>query len=216
MNGFNLSITFFLLSFNLYAQGITSQPEEKQDDFVAEENIPEQNIPEQNIPEQNIPEQNIIVDTDKFMNNQKLDSLINKLVPETEAQSGFWKIPISGLTATVVTDEKANRMRIMVPIIQSSGISDLTLFRMMQANFDSALDARYAIANDILWSTFIHPLSTLQDEEFISGLAQTITAAINYGGNYSSGGALFKGGDSQSIIENELLEDLLRRGKGSI
>ncbi len=31
----------------------------------------------------------------------------------------------------------------------------------MQANFDTALDARYAIAKGALWSTFIHPLSDL-------------------------------------------------------
>jgi len=39
----------------------------------------------------------------------------------------------------------------------------------MQANFDSALDARYAIAKGKLWSAFIHPLSELNEEQFFSG-----------------------------------------------
>jgi len=110
--------------------------------------------------------------------------------------------------ATVVVDPNANRMRILVPIASVEGLGEAELLRLMQANFDSALDARYAVANGRLWSTFIHPLEELQAEQLISGLAQTVTLAQTYGDTYSSGALVFGGGDTRG-----LLEDLLERGQ---
>ena len=52
----------------------------------------------------------------------------------------------------VITDENADRMRIIVPVTAAEVVSEDLLVRVMQANFDSALDARYAIAKDTLWS----------------------------------------------------------------
>ncbi len=82
----------------------------------------------------------------------------------------------------------------------------------MQANFDSALDARYCIAKDILWAVFIHPLSELSDEEFISGLAQTINLAATYGSTFSSGALVFQGGDSQGL-KDKYYRDIMEKAK---
>jgi hypothetical protein len=79
---------------------------------------------------------------------------------------------------------------------------------LLQANFDSALDARYAIAQDTLWGTFIHPLSELSDEEFLVGLAQTVNVVTSYGTSYSSGMFIFGGGDSSDIERQRLIEEL--------
>ena len=83
---------------------------------------------------------------------------------------------------------------------------------MMQANFDSALDARYAIAQGLLWATYIHPLAPLQKNQLISGVGQVVNLALTYGTAYSSGGLSFNGGDSNGITR-ELLEELLDRGQ---
>ena len=79
----------------------------------------------------------------------------------------------------------------------------------MQANFDAALDARYAIARGQLWAVFIHPLSPLKRDQLISGIGQTVNIALTYGSTYSGGATSFGGGDSGSL----LLEDLLKRGQ---
>ena len=47
----------------------------------------------------------------------------------------------------------------------------------MVANFDTAMDARYAIAQGGLWSTVLHPFAALTDDEFLSGFTQAITVA---------------------------------------
>lgn len=56
-------------------------------------------------------------------------------------------------------------MRIIMPIGDADEIDKESLLRMMQANFDSALDARYAIAQGSLWGVFIHPLGSLIERQ---------------------------------------------------
>ncbi|MBT8112371.1 MAG: hypothetical protein KJO81_07150 [Gammaproteobacteria bacterium] len=49
-------------------------------------------------------------------------------------------------------------MRVIVPIVKVADIEEGELLRLMQANFDSTLDARYSVANGVVWSAFIHLL----------------------------------------------------------
>ena len=111
-------------------------------------------------------------------------------------------------TVTFIVDVNANRMRLFSQISPSDALSGAQLRRLMQANFDTALDARYAIAQGQLWSTFIHPISSLSQEDFISAVAQTVTLVKTYGTTYSSGGMSFGGGDSNAEIQ-KLLDRLL-------
>ncbi len=97
------------------------------------------------------------------MNNERLHGLIMRLDEKAEGRTGFWQFKIEGREVMVITDEKANRMRIIVPIERLDKLSEAQMKRMLQANFDSALDARYAIAKEVLWSAYIHPLSSLGD-----------------------------------------------------
>ena len=80
--------------------------------------------------------------------------------------------------------------------------------RLMQANFDSALDARYAIAQDTLWGVFIHSLSELSDDEFLTALGETVNIVLTYGTTYSSGLMIFGAGDSAEIQRRQLIDEL--------
>ena len=113
----------------------------------------------------------------------------------------------------VVTDAGNNRMRIMIALKKADKISPAELLRLSQANFDTALDARYAIAQGLLWSTFIHPLSELHEKQFIAGIGQTVNAATSYGTSYSSGLLSYGGGDSRAIIQRELIDKLIKKGQ---
>ena len=95
---------------------------------------------------------------------------------------------------------------------QAEGLEPDELMRLMQANFDTALDARYAVANGRLWGTFIHPLSPLEREQFISALIQTVNLARTYGTLYSGGAQTFGGGDSNGLYQ-DLFSELLRKGE---
>ena len=132
------------------------------------------------------------------MNNQELDRLIRQIdgiEGEIEGQPGFWRFVFQGYQIYIITDERADRMRIMAPIAAAKEMEREALYRVLQANFDTALDSRYAIAQDALWSAFIHPLAALDAAAFYAGFAQTVTLAATYGTTYSSSGLQFGGGD---------------------
>jgi len=150
--------------------------------------------------------------SDEPMNNDRLEEIIKRIDTSAQGKPGFWRFIVEGREVSVITDERANRMRIIVPIAPADKIPNEKLVRMMQANFDSALDARYSIAKDIVWSAFIHPLKELGDEEFLSGLGQAVNLALTYGEGYSSGALIFGGGDSQSLRRRELIDRLLDKG----
>ena len=144
------------------------------------------------------------------MTYERLGKIIFALDPDAQPQGPGFQLTVSDVPVLVITDSNADRMRAMVPIRSAQDLSAQDLQRMMQANFDSALDARYAIANGTLWAAFIHPLSPLEKDQLISGLAQTVNIAKTYGSLYSGGAQQF--GDSNNL-QRELIEELLKKGE---
>lgn len=142
-----------------------------------------------------------------------LESIVERLDDNYQREAGLIQFSYAQTDITIVTDETANRMRIIVPIISADLLDAQELYRLLQANFDSALDARYALAQGILWSTFIHPLSSLTETDFLSGIGQTINSADSFGITYSSGEIIYGGGDSESIHQRELIDQLQEQGR---
>ena len=153
------------------------------------------------------------------MTVERLEAIIGIFDPEAErdGNSFTFKMTIQDmqLATYVITDPTADRMRIVIGIVAETSLTSDRMKRIMQANFDSALDARYALAQGNLWSTFIHPLSSLSDEEFLSGLGQTLNLVATFGSTYSSGLFVFGGGDSQGIID-ELLEEYRKKSEPEV
>lgn len=150
--------------------------------------------------------------TYRGMNNARLDVLIKRIDKKAEGRPGYWRFSVKDVIVTVITDEKADRMRIFVPVIQTDKLNTDVLTRLLQANFDTALDARYAIAKGVVWSAFIHPLSPLQDKEFLEGIGQVVNLNKTFGSSYSSGSLVFQGGDNKSLQRRKLIDDLLKKG----
>ncbi|RBW53042.1 hypothetical protein [Ruegeria sp. A3M17] len=146
------------------------------------------------------------------MTYERLGKIIFALDPDAKPFGPGFELKVGDVTVLVVTDINADRMRAMVAIGSAEDLSPADLERMMQANFDSTLDARYALANDILWAAYIHPLSRLDKNQLISGLAQTVNIAKTYGTLYTGGAAEFGGGDSQDL-QRDLIKELLKKGE---
>ena len=141
------------------------------------------------------------------MTVERLGKIVQVLDQEALFQGPTIQFTIADIPVIVVADPRADRMRAMVPIRSAEGLDSGELMRLMQANFDSALDARYAVAQGRLWGVFIHPLSPLERDQFVSGIAQTVNVARTYGQTYSGGAQVFGGGDSNGIYQ-ELLDEL--------
>lgn len=102
-------------------------------------------------------------------------------------------------------DEHANRMRIIAPISSVNDISTKEEHILLQANFDTALDARYAIFNDVVWAVYLHPLDSLIEQEFYSALQQTAELAKTFGTSYSSSTWVFRGSDRAKASRAEAI-----------
>jgi len=145
---------------------------------------------------------------DGDMTPERLELLVKRVDPRAQKMGNGYVFKVEERPLRIVYDEQADRMRIITPIIPARDLPDGLLNRMLQANFDSVLDSRYAIGGGNVWSVFIHRLSSLTDEDLISGISQTAVAAETFGTTFSSGAVVFGGGDSSEI--NERLIERLR------
>jgi hypothetical protein len=142
----------------------------------------------------------------------RMVEIVTALDPDAGPEGGGISFTIQDVPVIIFADPAMNRMRAMVPIRRVEGMTEDELSRVMQANFDTALDARYAIARGQLWAVFIHPLKELERDQLISGIGQTVNIALTYGTLYHGGAVQFGGGDSTALQE-KLLEDLLKKGQ---
>ena len=136
------------------------------------------------------------------MTIEQMDKILKAESKKVEGQAGNWQIDFNGLPMIVVTDKNANRMRIISPIGESKKLDEETLRILLKANFSTALDAKYAIFNDVLWSTYVHPLGELTDEQFKDALRQVFNLTKNFGTSFSSTGVIF-GTQQQQAPERE-------------
>jgi len=152
------------------------------------------------------------IQSDIGMTLEKMIEIVKAIDENAEILGPSMQLTISETKVTIITDPANNRMRAFVPIKTLDGVNQQILYRMLQANFDSALDARYAIARGYILSVYIHPLKELDKNEFIEGLGQVVNLVKTYGGAFTSGAMTFGGGDSNEL-HRKLIDDLLKKGE---
>lgn len=92
-----------------------------------------------------------------------------------------------------IHDESANRMRIISPIVEREKLGEEELLNALVANFHTALDVKYALSDEIVWSVYAHPLKELTEAQVIDAIQQVYAAAITFGQSYSSTNLSFPG-----------------------
>ena len=132
------------------------------------------------------------------MNNARMDSLFNEYLQTVTGEPGRWELMVGETMMLCITDENHDRMRVITPVRRIEDASADEFYKCMEANFHSALDVKYAIADNMIWVAFIHPLSSLRDEQLLDALAQVRSAAVTYGTIYTSTDLVFpKAGDAE-------------------
>lgn len=145
------------------------------------------------------------------MTVERMSEIIAVLDPDVRSNQNQLYLTIEDVPLVLIADVASDRMRVMAPIRSADAVTEEDLRRMMQANFDTALDARYAIAQGRLWAVFIHPFRALEKDQLISGIGQTVNLALTYGNLYTGGAQTYRGGDSQAI-QRDLIDRLLKKG----
>jgi len=129
------------------------------------------------------------------MTNEKMNKVLLRETKNVEGQLGNWQVEYFGRALFIITDQNANRMRIMTPIIEESNVHPEQLKVLLEANFDRALDSKFAYYRGFVWSVFTHPLGELGVEQFKDAMRQVARLADNYGTSYTSTNLVFGGGD---------------------
>jgi hypothetical protein len=136
-----------------------------------------------------------------------LGQLLDRLLEEKEGSEGFWHGQREGVTIYVVADEEHDRMRIMSPIGEMRKADAGFLSILLQANFDRALDAKYALRKREVWSVFMHPMSTLVPDDLGTFIDQVAHLVKNTGTTYASSDLVFgvdEEGDSRLDVDYEV------------
>ncbi len=142
----------------------------------------------------------------------RIRETVKRIDPVAKFSEAGAEFTVNGVALLLVYDINADRMRVISPVTEASALTAEETTRLMQANFDSALDARYALAKGYVWAIFLHPLSSLDGAEFGSGVAQTVNLVTTYGTSFNSGVHVFGGGDSHEE-QQELVEELEKKGE---
>ena len=142
------------------------------------------------------------------MTHSTLGRLLERLLEDIEGSEGFWHGQRDDVTVYVVSDLEHDRMRIMAPIgelrVNDAGFLSI----LLQANFDRALDAKYALRKKELWSVFMHPLSTVVPDDLGLYIDQVVRLVKNTGSTYASSDLIFGvEGDDRLDLEYEADED---------
>ena len=91
----------------------------------------------------------------------------------------------------LVTDVDSDRMRMISGVAEEKELTEEDYKTILEANYDRALDAKYALSDGVLWSVFVHPLSDLTPFLIKNGLYQVRNLVYTYGSSYSSTGLIF-------------------------
>jgi hypothetical protein len=127
--------------------------------------------------------------------NARMAGLLDQIVGEVAGEVGNWSFTYLGVEMLLVTDGAYDRMRILAPIAEGGQLDAAQLRLLLRANFGRALDAKYALFQDRVWSTYVHPLRSLSKEQLISALRQVASLYLTYGTSFSSMDISFGGGE---------------------
>ena len=133
------------------------------------------------------------------MNNTNLEKILYVVSDTPRGSQGFWEFFIGETPMICMTDEANNRMRIISPVKEMIDVTLEEAESAMEANFHSALDVRYAVAEGVMWVAYIHPLEELSKEQAIDAVTQVYNAVHTFGSSYSSTDLIFPKSDTTSV-----------------
>jgi hypothetical protein len=125
------------------------------------------------------------------MTTAGIAKILDSYLTDLEGQSGFWRGMREEIPVYVFSDDSHDRVRLMAPVGELKDLDSKTLQVLLQANYDRALDAKYAMRGLEIWSVSVHPLATLAPDDFASFMDQVVRLVKNTGTTYASSDLVF-------------------------
>jgi hypothetical protein len=120
------------------------------------------------------------------MTVEKLNTIISLEADSLKVTGNSWRFKYKDRLLICIADKKANRMRIISPIAERKQLTDELILNSLVANFHTALDVKYALSDEILWSVFTHPLKELSKHQVEDAISQVYYANKTFGTIFTS------------------------------
>lgn len=120
------------------------------------------------------------------MTLEKLKSHLAKEAKEIQSEGNMVEYELDSVRIYLISDVSSDRMRLMAGVVEEKDLTTSDFKLLLEANYDRALDAKYALSDGVLWSVFVHPLSDLTPTVLKSGLYQVRNLVYTYGSTYTS------------------------------
>lgn len=121
------------------------------------------------------------------MTLDELAALLERTTDEFQRSPTHWQFVHGGIPMACLIDPEFDRMRFIAPVVELAQLSEGVKDAVLEANFHTALDARYASSHGLLFAAFIHPLASLDLELARSALDQVAALVHTFGTEFSSG-----------------------------
>lgn len=121
-----------------------------------------------------------------------LKDWFGEAVAQQDATS--WQVESRDFRLLVLLSEDSSWLRVLLPIAPANQVQPF-LEKLLEANFDTTQETRYALHQNVLWGVFQHPCLTLNQSDFLTAIQRLL--------------ALHKNGLSEFF--NELIETRIRQ-----
>ena len=125
------------------------------------------------------------------MTADALDAAILELGANVDGPPGGLRFEYAGVSVACFSSVPHDRMRLVAPILRVDQLTPDQVGAMLVANYHSALDARYAVSDGVVYAAFLHPLGSLSESQLLSALDQVTALVHTFGTAYSSGALVY-------------------------
>lgn len=140
------------------------------------------------------------------MTTAGIAKILDSYLSDLEGQVGFWRGMREDVPIYVFSDDSHDRVRLMAPVGELKDLDPKLLQVLLQANYDRALDAKYAMRGFEIWSVSVHPLATLAPDDFASFLDQVVALVKNTGTTYASSDLMFQSAPDEVEVDGEAVD----------
>jgi len=130
---------------------------------------------------------------DLLMSQAEMEKIVKQTASASKGEKGVVNFIYNNVRMALISDVKHDRMRIIAAVKKFKALTPQQTKSILESNFHKSLDARYAVSKGVLYSAYIHPLSSLRKKQITSAMLQVSNLAKSFGKKYSSGVLTFGG-----------------------
>lgn len=142
-----------------------------------------------------------------LMTQSEMEEIVKEMASASDGEKGIVNFTYNNVRMALISDIKHDRMRIIARLKKFKALTSLQIDAVLKSNFHKSLDARYATSNGILYSAYIHPLSSLRKKQITSAMLQVSNLAKSFGKEYSSGVLRF--GGKKKVSKKNITKDAI-------